>query len=39
MELLCRGCSVDFARYHAFYCTHYSTWAGGHIKPLPYPDE
>lgn len=39
MELLCRGYSVDFAQYHAFYCTHYSTWAGGHIKPLPYPDE
>lgn len=39
MELLCHGCAVDFDRYHAFYCTHYSQWAGGHIRPLPYPDE
>ena len=38
MELLCCGCTVDFDRYHAFYCTHYSQWAGAHIRPLPYPD-
>lgn len=39
MELLCCDCQVDFETYHRFYCTHYSEWAGSHIKPLPYPDE
>lgn len=38
MELLCHGCAVDFETYHAFYCTHYSAWAGEHIRPLPHPE-
>lgn len=38
MELLCRRCCVDFAAYHSFYCTQYSAWAGGHIRPAPYPE-
>lgn len=38
MELMCRGCSVSFEEYHDFYCTHYSQWAGEHIKPLPHPE-
>ena len=38
MELLGRGCCVDFPAYHHFYCTHYSAWAGAHILPLQWPD-
>ncbi len=38
MELLGLGCSVDFERYHRFYCTHYSAWAGEHIAPLDWPE-
>lgn len=39
MELMGAGCCVDFAAYHSFYCTHYSRWAGQHIRPLPWPGE
>ena len=38
MELLGRGCCVDFTAYHHFYCMHYSAWAGTHILPLRWPD-
>ena len=38
MELLGRGCCVDFTAYHHFYCMHYSAWAGAHILPLQWPD-
>ena len=38
MELLGRGCSVDFEGYRRFYCTHYSAWAGEHITPLEWPE-
>lgn len=34
-ELLCRDCTVDFAAYHAFYCTQIGAWAGEHIQPAP----
>lgn len=34
MELLGRGCCLDFAAYRRFYCMHYSAWAGEHILPL-----
>jgi GNAT superfamily N-acetyltransferase len=39
MELLCHGCTLDFAAYHHFYRTYYSAWAAQHITPLPYPNE
>ena len=38
MELMCRGFRLSFEEYHHFYCTHYSQWAGQHIKPLPHPE-
>lgn len=38
MELLCRDCRVDFARYHAFYRDNYSAWAAEHIIEAEYPD-
>lgn len=38
MELLGHGCTVDFDTYRSFYCTYYSEWAGGHIKPLVHPE-
>ncbi len=34
MELLGRGCCLDFEAYRRFYCMHYSAWAGEHILPL-----
>lgn len=39
MELMGRGCCVDFAAYHRFYCTHYSAWAGEHITALDWPEQ
>lgn len=31
MELLGRGCSLDFATYRTFYHDHYSAWAAEHV--------
>lgn len=31
MELLGRGCSLDFDTYRAFYHDHYSVWAAEHV--------
>ena len=31
MELLGRGCSLDFDGYRAFYHDHYSAWAAEHV--------
>ena len=31
MELLGRGCSLDFATYRTFYHAHYSAWAAEHV--------
>ncbi|MBR4080309.1 MAG: GNAT family N-acetyltransferase [Clostridia bacterium] len=31
MELLGRGCSLDFDAYHAFYRDNYSAWAADHV--------
>lgn len=38
MELLCCNCSVDFARYHAFYRDNYSPWAADHILSAEHPE-
>ena len=38
MELMGRGCSVDFPTYRSFYREHYSAWAAQHILPLPWPE-
>lgn len=37
MELLGRGCSFDYAAYHAFYRDYYSQYAAEHLQELPYP--
>lgn len=37
MELLCKGCCVDFNRYHAFYRDNYSPWAASNIVEAEYP--
>ena len=31
MELLGRGCSLDFDSYRAFYHNHYNAWAADHV--------
>ena len=33
MELLGRGCHMDFEGYRAFYRDHYSAWAAEHVLP------
>lgn len=33
MELLGVGCSMDYARYKAFYRDNYNQWAADHIQP------
>lgn len=38
MELLGRGCSFDYAAYHAFYRDYYSRYAADHLQELPYPE-
>ncbi len=38
MELLGRGCSLDFDGYRAFYRTNYSDWAAQHICPMDKED-
>ena len=37
MELLCKGCQVDFNRYHDFYRDNYSPWAASNIVEAEYP--
>ena len=37
MELLGRGCRLDYAAYHAFYRDYYSQYAADHLQELPYP--
>ena len=39
MELLCKGCRVDFQRYHAFYRDNYSPWAASNIIEAEYPEK
>lgn len=33
MELLGSGCTMDYARYKAFYRDNYNQWAADHIEP------
>ena len=33
MELLGSGCTMDYARYRAFYRDNYNQWAADHIEP------
>jgi len=38
MELMGRGCRMNFAQYQDFYRVHYSPWAAEHLSELPYPE-
>lgn len=38
MELLGRGCSMDFAKYQRFYHENYSPWAAKNLLEEPYPE-
>ena len=38
MELLGKGCKMDFQGYQRFYHDNYSPWAAEHLSPLPYPE-
>lgn len=39
MELLGKGCQLDFRQYQDFYRDNYSQWAADHVTPSELPDQ